>query len=378
MNPQIVFNAVYAIAAVMIVFLIGRIIQKRWFAKDKSEATNVDTLTTEEPSLAPSASSSQSDGDVSWKDKKLFERQDFWSRSDSSLLPRVAPDEVPHVDKSDYAFGAATPVLASLLPESPERRGEMNAELQRAGFYQPHAWHNLSAFRYVAIMASIIIFGTLLIMVPTALELPIAILLVVMALLGWALPSLYVRSKAADRANRIEKAMPDMVDMLNMCVSQGLTVQDSLKRVGREIDPVYPELAQEIRIVCEQAEVGDLETSLKNFSQRVDIPDVHSLTSMLIQTERMGTSVSSALGEYSDTMRESLRQRADEKANSATFKMLFPVVLCLMPAVYMFLLGPAIVEMSNFYGEGGGRELLDGGFRSIETLQRPTILERQN
>ena len=73
----------------------------------------------------------------------------------------------------------------------------------------------------------------------------------------------------------------------------------------------------------------------------------------LTQTERMGTSVSDALTDYSDTMRESLRQRADERANQASFSLLFPTVLCLMPAVFMFLMGPAVIELSKFTNAGG-------------------------
>ncbi|MEQ9071055.1 MAG: type II secretion system F family protein, partial [Gimesia chilikensis] len=78
-----------------------------------------------------------------------------------------------------------------------------------------------------------------------------------------------------------------------------------------------------------------------------------SFATLLIQTDQMGTDVTSALQEYSDNMRESLQQRADEKANKATFKLLFPTVYCLMPAIYIFLLGPAIVELSDFFHSGG-------------------------
>jgi tight adherence protein C len=85
---------------------------------------------------------------------------------------------------------------------------------------------------------------------------------------------------------------------------------------------------------------------------------------LLIQTERMGTSVSVALTEYAERMRESLRQRADEKANQATFKLLFPTVLCLMPAVYIFLLGPSIVELSEFFN--GGNSVLNNATDAVQ------------
>ncbi|QDU41339.1 Bacterial type II secretion system protein F domain protein [Maioricimonas rarisocia] len=270
----------------------------------------------------------------------------------SSTLPKLEPADVPIADTSDYAFGPVTPVLAQMLPESDERRAQLKTSLVNAGYYTPHAWHNLAAVRYLGLMLPILLFGTLLVMVPPVLE-PLMIGgLVTFPILGWALPSLYVRSRAAERLREIERAMPDMLDLLNMCVSQGMTVPNALSRVSRELRPVYPALAKELQIVTEQARLMNLEEALDRFSARVDVPEVHSFTSLITQTERMGTSVSEALIEYSDNMRETMRQRTDEKANAATFKLLFPTVFCLMPAVYLFLLGPAIIELSDFFNSG--------------------------
>ena len=148
-----------------------------------------------------------------------------------------------------------------------------------------------------------------------------------------------VKNRAKSRRTEVEQAIPDMMDMLNMCVSQGLTVPASLARIAHDLKPVYPALAQELSIAVDQAQVGTLNEALQNFANRIDLPQVDSFASLLTQTERMGTSVSDALTDYSDTMRESLRQRADERANQASFSLLFPTVLCLMPAVFMFLMG---------------------------------------
>jgi len=154
--------------------------------------------------------------------------------------------------------------------------------------------------------------------------------------------------------------MPDMLDMLNMCVSQGLTIPDSLKRISRDLKPVYPALATELMIVVHQSEVGNMQISLDNFADRVDVPEVDSFVSLLNQSERMGTNVSEALTEYSNTMRESLRQRTDEKANQAAFRLMFPTVLLMMPAVFGFLMGPAILELQDFFDQGGLESLRNG------------------
>ncbi|WP_417849776.1 type II secretion system F family protein [Thalassoglobus sp.] len=266
-------------------------------------------------------------------------------------------EEYPYFDQSDYKFGKLTPLLAAMMPTSKEGRETIKRALRNAGYYSPHAWHNLTAVRYLCMVAPILFFGFLLVIVPTQLETSVIIALLVCTGLGWALPSLYVRAKAKDRLREIGNGMPDMLDLLNMCVSQGMTVISALGRVGRDIAPVYPALSKELKIVTDQAHVGTLSQSLSNLSDRVDLPEVHSFSSLLVQTDQMGTSVSEALSEYSDNMRESMKQRADEKANSATFKLLFPTVLCLMPAVYLFLLGPAVVELNRFYEDGGSDAL---------------------
>jgi tight adherence protein C len=216
-------------------------------------------------------------------------------------------------------------------------------------------------------MIPLVMIGVLLVMLPRQLEVAAVGLLLFLPAMGWAVPRLVVRNQARERLSEIERGMPDMLDMLNMCVSQGMTIPDSLSRVSRELRPVYPALAQELDIVSDQAKIGSLEHALVNFSARIDAPDVHSFTTLLIQTQRMGTSVSQALIDYSDNMRESLRQRADEKANTATFKLLFPTVSCLMPAVFLFLLGPAIIQLSDFFN-GGGAETLNQNVQQIDRL----------
>ncbi|WP_010586241.1 type II secretion system F family protein [Schlesneria paludicola] len=300
-------------------------------------------------------------------DRRLLETRGMLARNENPM-PRVLPEEVPGVDDSDRAFGTwLNPAFASLLPESPERKEEARRDLQSAGFYNPHAIENLAATRYVGMVVSVIVILAMLLVAPPQLEPWLMACLVLAPALAWALPALYVRTKAKERKHEIERAMPDLLDMLNMCVGQGLTVPDSLQRIGRDFRAVYPALSQELGIVNAQAKISTLQTALENFSRRIDLPEVHSLTSLLIQTERMGTSISQALTTYSDTMRESQRQQADEKGNRATFRLLFPTVLCLMPAVYLFLLGPAINELQRFF-YGGGLDSLNSGSQVVQRM----------
>lgn len=303
-----------------------------------------------------------------WENRRLLDQHGNQAGKSQTAMPRVLAADVPGTDDSDRTFGSTlNPALAALLPDTEVRREAVRKELLAAGYNSPHALENLSATRYALMMLSILVFGGLLLIVPPRLEPWVIAGLVAGPIMGWALPTLQIRRKAADRLREISRAMPDLLDMLNMCVSQGLTVPDALKRILRDFRGIYPALSQELNIVTEQAQINDMPTALLAFSRRIDLPEVHSFTSLLIQTERMGTSISQALTTYSDTMRESLKQRADEKGNRATFRLLFPTVLCLMPAVYLFLLGPAVNELSKFFN-AGGRDSLDSGSSAIQRL----------
>lgn len=309
---------------------------------------------------------------VSWSDQKLFGNatNDF---EEANSLPSLRPDQVPTNDGSDYVFGPATSTLSAVMPSPDIER--TTKELTRAGYHQPHAMQNLQAVRFMLLFGVFFLGGCAVILVPQSLELLAMLGTLGVAGLVWAVPRIFLQNKAIDRTSQLERAMPDMLDMLNMCVSQGLTIPDSLKRISKDLQPVYPALATELKIVVHQAEVGNLQISLDNFADRVDVPEVDSFVSLLNQSERMGTNVSDALTEYSNTMRESLRQRTDEKANKAAFRLMFPTVLFMMPAVFGFLMGPAILELQEFFDEGGLDALsASGDLSSVSQGLRQTTI----
>ena len=248
-----------------------------------------------------------------------------------------------------YVFGPLTPLLAALLPESERRREQVKRELISAGFHQPYAFENLSAIRYLGLMLPMSILALLTVLVPEWLS-PMAVgLLLFLPALGWAVPRLVVRTLARKRRDEIERGLPDLLDLLEMGISQGLSVPQSLARIGRELARVCPALGQELIITAEQARIGSLEQALENFARRADLPMVQAFTGLLIQTERLGTSISQVLADSSDMLRESLRHRADERANKAAFKLLFPTACCLLPAVFLILMGPALIQFSDFF-----------------------------
>ncbi len=298
----------------------------------------------------PMAAGSMSSGNrlSTWNDRKLFSDFRGILSEDPEAIPLPAPEELP-IPNDDFVFGSLTPSIAQLLPESESRREVQRKALIGAGYHSRAAWLNLSAIRFTLSFLALVIVGFWLIMAPPAIEPWLLGLLVMAPLFMWALPPLIVNFKAAERKIDIERGLPDVLDMMNMGISQGLTVPQSLRRISQEIAEAHPALSEELHIINQQAQVGNLPHALRSFAQRIDSPEVNSFTSLLIQSETTGTSISRALAEYSDSIRATLKERADARANAASFKLLFPVALFLMPSVFLFLLGPAIVQMSDFF-----------------------------
>ncbi|MBL8818646.1 MAG: type II secretion system F family protein [Planctomyces sp.] len=308
-----------------------------------------------------------------WSDRRLF--SDFRGIVGDELTDLVKPDpeELPIRD-DEYVFGPITPSLAQLLPETAARREIQRKSLLGAGYRSRASWLNLTATRFVLAFFSLISIGFWLIMAPPSLEPWLLAMVVVVPMLMWAIPPLVVSVKASDRKIDIERGLPDVLDMLNMGVSQGLSVEQCFRRISGELSEAHPALADELRLVTQQSDVGSLSQALRNLNYRIDSPEVSSFTSLLIQSESTGTSISRALGDYSDSIRSSLKERADSRANAASFKLLFPVALCLMPSVFLFLLGPAIVQLSDFL-TNGAEALNSDRQNAMDSLQQQPRLD---
>lgn len=303
--------------------------------------------------------------------------QGILSEESSDIIAPPAAEDLP-VPEEDMFFGPATPILAQMLPESESRRDSQRQSLVAAGYHSRAAWWNFNSTRFVLAFLSLVAAGFWLLASTPQTELWALGCVVAGPLLMWGLPLLLVNSKAAERRIDIERGLPDVLDMLSMGVSQGLTVPASLNRIGVEIGTVHPALSRELAIVNQQAHVGTLNHALRKFSQRIDSPEVGSFTGLLMQADTTGTSIAQALADYSDSMRNSLRERADSQANAASFKLLFPTALCLMPAVFLFLLGPAIVDMSDFVNSTS-RSLQQSRQEAIDTLeQQATAIPTEN
>jgi tight adherence protein C len=172
------------------------------------------------------------------------------------------------------------------------------------------------------------------------------IMAVYFAVMGYVLPGLVVGRKVKKRQKEMQKALPDALDMLVVSVEAGLGLNAALMRVSEEMDRMSPVLSEQLGLVNLEIRAGtSREEALRNLADRTGLQDITSLVGMLIQTERFGTSVAQALRVHAETMRTKRRQRAEEAAAKTTIKLIFPLVFCIFPAMFVVILGPALIQI---------------------------------
>ena len=173
------------------------------------------------------------------------------------------------------------------------------------------------------------------------------------ALIGWMLPFFYVNRRKKARQDDIQRALPDALDLLVVCVEAGLGLNQALLRVSEEMDRISPTLGDELTIVSLQIRAGTpRQEALRNLADRTGVGDVQSLVGVLIQTDRFGTSIANALRVHSENVRDKRRQRAEEEAAKTSIKMLFPLVFFIFPALFVVILGPGFLQIMEVFGAG--------------------------
>jgi len=237
--------------------------------------------------------------------------------------------------------------LTRLIPKSPKDMSRLQRRLARAGY--PN-------FR------SAVIYSLAEILLPIALGVPALIGLgigtglipaLAVAALGFALPALWVGHKQSVRQKAIRNGLPDALDLLTVSVEAGCGLDQAIGKANEELRIAHPILADELRLITTEIRAGKprLE-AFKNFAQRTGVDDVRSLVSMLTQTDRFGTSVGQALRVHAETSRTKRRQAAEERAGKVGVKLVFPLALCLFPALYVVCLGPSIVHIYKAFFVG--------------------------
>jgi tight adherence protein C len=229
--------------------------------------------------------------------------------------------------------------LGEKAPKSPKEMGSLRLRLVQAGFRRDEALTLFFGIRVLFALAMFMLFASSLLARPN-------LTLALGALgLGYILPGMVLARLAKRRAHRIRLSLADMLDLLVVSVEAGLGLDAALTRVGQELAFAYPELADELRLINLELRAGKPRAeALRNLADRTGVDDLSSLVTMLIQTDKFGTSVAQSLRVYSETLRTKRRQRAEEAAAKTGVKMVFPLVICIFPAIWVVTIGPAAIK----------------------------------
>lgn len=162
---------------------------------------------------------------------------------------------------------------------------------------------------------------------------------------GYVIPGVLLARVAKRRQHRIRLGLPDVLDLLVVSVEAGLGLDQALQRVGDELAFAHPDLSDELKLINLELRAGKPRPeALHNLADRTGVDDIVSLVAMLVQTDKFGTSVAQSLRVHSDTVRTKHRQRAEEAAAKTGVKMVFPLVFCIFPAVWVVTIGPAAIK----------------------------------
>jgi tight adherence protein C len=237
--------------------------------------------------------------------------------------------------------------VARILPNSANPSSETAHLLTRAGYRRPEAATAMWIAR--ASLPIILAGGTL---VTGFYRLNPVFILFAAAVLGFVLPDLWLMGRARSRQEDLRMALPDALDLLVICVEAGLGLDQALLYVSQELGIAHPALCDEFDLVNAEVHVGKSRTeALRSLSSRTGVEDIKVLVATLIQTERFGTSVAQALRIHSDELRTKRRQRAEEMAAKTTIKMVLPLVFFIFPALFVVILGPAVISLIRDFGE---------------------------
>lgn len=260
------------------------------------------------------------------------------------------PATAGRITADEKLVETADPVLARLsrlLPKSPKEMSQLQRSLTRAGYPQGRAVVIYSVAEIV--LPLFLFFGTVTVLGFSAGLIPALVLGVV----GYVAPSFWVGHKTAGRQKQIRNGLPDALDLLTVCVEAGSGLDQAVSKASEELRVSHPYLADEFSTITTEIRAGMPRIeAFRNFSRRTGVEEVRSLVSMLTQTDRFGTSIGEALRVHSDMSRTKRRQLAEERANKIGVKLVFPLALCLFPALYVVCFGPVVVQIYRVFFEG--------------------------
>lgn len=272
----------------------------------------------------------------------------LFSGKSARLRQRLVGAE-PKRTSANQQDGAIKSVFAKLgeaaakpfMPNTREKQSSLRRKLGQAGIYSSSALRVMTGCKVIFLGVGLLggyfigtAWGNLLLGLSVG------------GLVGYLLPVFWLKLQIGKNGQALARALPDALDLMVVCVEAGLTIDAAVQRVGQELALAHPALARELGIAHMETRIGlSRSESLRNLGQRTNSAPLQSLASVLIQAERFGTSVATALRTHAESLRTTRQYAAEEMAAKAAVKISFPVVLFIFPAVLIIIAGPACIGL---------------------------------
>jgi tight adherence protein C len=254
--------------------------------------------------------------------------------------PSTAGGVVPLLQKVGQA--AAQP----FMPKTREAQSELRRRLGYAGYYSNSAIKLVTGAKVICLAVGLA--GGYFASTLTDAFLMEMAALSIGGLIGYLAPSFWLKFSIKANGKALTYGLADALDLMVVCVEAGLTVDSAMQRVGQEMALAHPAISRELGICHMETRMGlSRMDALKNLGVRTNCESLQSLSSMLIQADRFGTSIASALRIHADTIRTNRHHAAEELAAKASVKMSFPLVLFIFPATFIVLAGPTVLQLMD-------------------------------
>jgi tight adherence protein C len=276
----------------------------------------------------------------------LFYRERMLQRITEAVSPhRKRADLRSTIQQTGSSLTGMVGQLERVLPKSQAEVSVVQQRLIRAGFRNDSAV-NLFYGAKVLVPVSLAVLALV-----TGLAHSNAFFIYAVALgLGFLIPDFWLGRRIAKRQAAIRRGLPDVLDLLVICIEAGLSMDQATARSAEELSLSHPEICDELGIVVLEQRAGRARSEAwRQFAERTAVDSVRNLVTVLVQSEQLGTSVAKTLRVHSDTLRTQRRQRVEEQAAKTTVKLVFPLVFFIFPSLFLVTLGPAAIVMSESF-----------------------------
>jgi tight adherence protein C len=278
----------------------------------------------------------------------LFYREGLLQRMNAVVMPSERRRDFSTIlQHSGVAMGDVFEKFERLLPKTQAEVSVAQQRLIRAGYRKDSALKNFYAAKVV-----IPLILCLLVTVTGLAHLSPFLAYLLAAGLGFLAPDFWLGRRIARRQAAIRRGLPDVLDLLVICIEAGQSLDQATMRTAKELELAQRALTDELGVVVLEQRAGRPRSDAwRNFADRTGVDSVRNLVSVLVQSEQFGTSAAKTLRIHSDTLRTQRRQKVEEQAAKTTVKLVFPLVLFIFPALFLVTLGPAAIIMTESFAK---------------------------